>query len=356
MLDFRSDTVTKPTRPMIESMCEAEVGDGGYGEDTATNELEMRCAELFGTEDALFVSSGTLGNQIALRIHTVPGDEVIVDQAYHLNVYESTSCAQFAQVTLNAIETPDGVLRATDIDDAIDKKRRLDWCAHPSLLCLENTVSHYSGAALSPDQIADAADQARAKGMRVHLDGARLFNASVARNAEVKDYAASVDTISVCFTKGLGAPYGSILVGSAESILRARFYRKIFGGETRQGGFMAAAASYALDHNIERLADDHDVARILAHGLRRSGYDVVIPESNIVVVDTRSLAVGAAHLAARLLVAGLQSYVVSDHLLRLVTHMNVTAADAESAVAIFESLIQELGFSHLIPRLAKVAP
>ncbi|WP_369687145.1 threonine aldolase family protein [Streptomyces somaliensis] len=211
MLDFRSDTVTRPTEAMLAAMVAAEVGDGGYGEDVTTNELERTCADMLGMEDAVFMTSGTLSNQCALQIHAGRGDEVIIDQSSHLNTFESGSCAQLGQVALNMLETTDGFITAEGIDEALDKKRRLSWTAKPVLVGLENTINHHAGRALSPARIAATADYAKTKGLRVHLDGARLFNACVAHQVDVKEFAASVDTVSICFSKGLGAPFGSVL-------------------------------------------------------------------------------------------------------------------------------------------------
>jgi threonine aldolase len=344
MLDFRSDTVTKPSQGMMEAMTQARVGDCGYGEDPATNELEQYCAEILGTEDSVFLTSGTLSNQIALMIHTRPGDEVILDQSYHLNTYESGACAQFAHVALNTVECRDGVMTAADVDEAFGKKRRETWCARPTLLELENTVHHHSGKALGPEQIAGVAEYAHGMGLRVHLDGARLFNACAAAQVDVRQYTTEVDTTSVCFSKGLGAPFGSALAGTREAMREARFYRKLFGAETRQSGFMAAAALYALQHNTGRLADDHELARYLASELRKLGIDLLTeaPDTNIVMVDTRALGVSARQFALLLSAHGLQVGAPAENLVRFVTHLDVSGPEAKSAISIVADVMCDL--------------
>ncbi|MEU7906215.1 GntG family PLP-dependent aldolase [Actinoplanes sp. NPDC049118] len=342
MLDFRSDTVTRPTEAMLAAMVAAEVGDCGYGEDVTTNELERSCADMLGTEDAVFMTSGTLSNQCALQIHAGRGDEVIVDQSSHLNTFESGSCAQLGQVTLNMLETADGIVTAEGIDEALDKKRRLSWTARPVLVGLENTINHHAGRALSPARIAATAEHAKAKGLRVHLDGARLFNACVAHRVDVRRFTASVDTLSICFSKGLGAPFGSVLAGGREEMRKARYYRKLFGGDLRQSGYMAAAALYALRNNVERLAEDHALAAYLAEGLRELGLRLTVdrPETNIVNVATGP-DMRAAEFAEQALRHGLQVYVVSDDIVRFVTHLDVGPADAQAALKIVGAVLAE---------------
>jgi threonine aldolase len=345
MPDFRSDTVTKPSEGMLGAMMRAEVGDCGYGDDPATNALEQLSADVLGTEDAVFLTSGTLSNQIALQLHTRPGSEVILDQSYHYNIYESGASAQFAQVALNTIESSDGVVTADGIDHAIDRKHRASWCAQPAMLGLENSINQRSGAALSPDQITVAADHAHRRGLRVHLDGARLFNACVARQVDVKQFTAAVDTTSICFSKGLGAPFGSVLAGTREAITRARYYRKLFGAEARQSGFMAAAASYALLNNVDRLADDHALADGLADGLSSLGLRLALgpPDTNIVLVDTLPTGIAAAVLAERARLRGLQIGVLGENLVRFVTHLDVTWLDVHTAISVIGEVVDELG-------------
>ncbi|MCP9945319.1 aminotransferase class I/II-fold pyridoxal phosphate-dependent enzyme [Streptomyces somaliensis] len=350
MLDFRSDTVTRPTEAMLAAMVAAEVGDGGYGEDVTTNELERTCADMLGMEDAVFMTSGTLSNQCALQIHAGRGDEVIIDQSSHLNTFESGSCAQLGQVALNMLETTDGFITAEGIDEALDKKRRLSWTAKPVLVGLENTINHHAGRALSPARIAATADYAKTKGLRVHLDGARLFNACVAHQVDVKEFAASVDTVSICFSKGLGAPFGSVLAGGLEEMRGARYYRKLFGGDLRQSGYMAAAALYALQHNIERLAEDHALAMHLAEGLRELGLRLSVeqPETNIINVVTGPT-IRAPEFAAQALRHGLRVYVVSDDIVRFVTHLDVGPADAQAALKIVGAVLAESASQTLEP-------
>jgi threonine aldolase len=326
VVDLRSDTVTRPTPSMREAMARAEVGDDVFGDDPTVNALQERVAALLGKEAALFVSSGTQGNLCALMSHCGRGDEAIVGQLAHTYRYEAGGAAVLGGIQPQPLpQQPDGTLLLADIEAAI--KPDDEHFARTRLLCLENT---WNGKVLPRVYLDEATALARRRGLATHLDGARLFNASVASATPPHVIARGFDSVSVCFSKGLGAPVGSALAGSREFIARARRVRKMLGGGMRQAGLLAAAAAYALDHHVERLAQDHVLARRLADGLARiPGVDLTAPDTNIVFAslqDGRTRAL-LAHLERRgVLATGLIG-------LRFVTHLDVDAAGIDQAVA-----------------------
>ena len=326
VVDLRSDTVTKPTAAMRAAMAAAEVGDDVFADDPSVNALQERIAAMLGKEAALFVPSGTQSNLCALMSHCERGDEALVGQMAHLYRYEAGGMAVLGSIQPQPLpQQPDGTLLLSDIaatikpDDAHFGRTRL--------LCLENT---WNGQVLAQSYLDEAAALARHRGLATHLDGARLFNAVVASGRPVQEIARPFDSVSVCFSKGLGAPVGSALCGSKELIARAHRVRKMLGGGMRQAGVLAAAAMHALDHHVDRLADDHANARRLADGLGRiAGVTVVRPDTNIVfasVAGERTVAL-LAHLKQRgVLATGLIG-------LRFVTHLDVDAAGVDRTVA-----------------------
>ena len=325
-VDLRSDTVTRPTAAMREVIARAEVGDDVFGDDPTVNALQERVAALFGKEAALFVSSGTQGNLCALMSHCQRGEEALVGQLAHTYRYEAGNAAVLGSVQPQPLpQQPDGTLMLGDIESAI--KPDDEHFARTRLLCLENT---WNGKVLPLAYLEAATTLAHGKGLATHLDGARLWNASVASGVAVGEIARGFDSVSVCFSKGLGAPLGSVLVGSKEFIVRARRIRKSLGGGLRQVGLLAAAAAHALDHHVERLAEDHANARRLAEGLAAiEGLSVVAPDTNIVfatVSDGRGAGL-LEHLKSRgVLATGLIG-------LRFVTHLDVDAAGIDRAIA-----------------------
>ena len=326
VVDLRSDTVTRPTAAMRAAMAAAEVGDDVFGDDPTVNALQERIAALLGKEAALFVPSGTQSNLCALMSHCQRGDEALVGQMAHLYRYEAGGAAVLGSIQPQPLpQQPDGTLALADIEAAI--KPDDAHFGRTRLLCLENT---WNGQVLSQRYIEDATALARRHGLACHLDGARLFNAVVASATPVREIARHFDSVSVCFSKGLGAPVGSALCGSNELIARARRLRKMLGGGMRQSGLLAAAAMFALDHHVERLADDHANARRLAEGLRRiEGISVVPPDTNIVfatVAGRRTEALLAHLKRADVLATGLIG-------LRFVTHLDVDAAGVERTIA-----------------------
>ena len=330
LVDLRSDTVTKPTPAMRDAMACAEVGDDVFGDDPTVNALQARIAELLGFEAALFVPSGTQSNLVAIMSHCQRGDEYIVGQMAHTYRWEGGGAAVLGSVQPQPLaHQPDGTLSLGDIEAAI--KPDDAHFAKSRLLCLENTLG---GKALPLAYLNDASTLARRRGLATHLDGARLFNAATALGgdpyARAREIASHFDSVSVCFSKGLGAPVGSALCGSREFIARAHRWRKMAGGGMRQAGVLAAAALHALEHHVVRLSEDHVNARRLADGLAGlPGVSVEAPDSNIVFVDVAGpRAAGLLeHLKARgVLATGL-------YRLRFVTHLDVDAAGVDRAVA-----------------------
>jgi threonine aldolase len=326
IVDLRSDTVTRPTPAMREAIATAVVGDDVFGDDPTVNALQERTAALLGKEAALFVASGTQGNLCALLAHCERGDEALVGQMAHSYRYEAGGSAVLGGIQPQPLpQQSDGTLLLSDIDAAI--KPDDEHFARTRLLCLENT---WNGKVLPKAYLADATALAHRRGLATHLDGARLFNAAVASRTPIAEIARGFDSVSVCFSKGLGAPVGSALCGPKPLIERARRIRKMLGGGMRQVGLLAAAANHALDHHVERLADDHANARRLADGLARiAGISVIAPDTNIVFASVEGDRTAAllAHLQTRgVLATGLIG-------LRFVTHLDVDAAGVDRAVA-----------------------
>jgi threonine aldolase len=335
-IDLRSDTVTQPTAAMRLAMADAEVGDDVYREDPTVRRLEERAAELTGKPAALFVPSGTMSNQIALLCHARPGDEVIVGRGAHVAYYESGAGAALAGVQF--VEVGEGGLFD---EDAMSRAVKPAAYYHPRtrLVALENTHNRAGGRVFPQPAVVGVAAQARRHGLSVHLDGARIWNASVASGLEVAELCAPADTVSVCFSKGLGAPVGSALCGTAEVVLAALRFRKMLGGGMRQAGVLAAAALYALDHHRERLRDDHTHARRLHELLGDvSGVAPHAPETNIVNIDTVAPAARLSELAAR---RGVLVSPSGEHRLRAVTHLDVGRDDIERAAEILRAVAEE---------------
>jgi threonine aldolase len=328
MIDLRSDTVTVPSPAMRAAMSDAAVGDDVYGEDPTVNRLQQTLAERLGFESALFFPSGTQSNLAALMSHCQRGDEYIVGQDAHTYRYEGGGAAVLGSIQPQPIiNQPDGSLALHDIEAAI-KPDDLHF-ARTRLIALENTIG---GKVLAPDYVADVVRLARQRGLALHLDGARMFNAAVKLGVDARTVCAGYDSVSVCLSKGLGAPVGSVLCGSRELIGKATRWRKMLGGGMRQAGILAAACLYALEHHVQRLADDHDNAAILAAGLAAIEELRVEPvQTNIVyvLVPPHRCADLQAHLKRRGITAGISART------RLVTHLNVSQAQVEAVVAAF---------------------
>jgi threonine aldolase len=336
-IDFRSDTVTRPTVAMLRAMMEARVGDDVFGEDPSINELEAMAARLFGMEAALYCPSGTMSNQIAIKCHTQPGDEVICEKNAHVYIYEGGGIAFNSGAQVRAIEGDRGRLKAGQVAMAINPDDVHK--ARTSLVCLENTCNRGGGSCYDPAEIKKIRAVCEEQGMRLHLDGARLFNALVARKEEAGWYGKTFDSISVCLNKGLGCPIGSILIGSAGLIRQARRVRKVFGGGMRQGGFMAAAGIYALEHHVDRLAEDHLHAQQIAAALAKKDFvgDIMPVETNIVILN---MAAGQdpKKMAAKLKEKDILVIAISATQLRFVTHLDISPEMVGTAIRTIEGL------------------
>ncbi len=337
-IDLRSDTITLPTPAMREAMARAEVGDDVFGDDPTVARLEARTAELLGKEAALFTPSGTMANQLALRVHTEPGDEILIDANAHIYYYETGAPAALAGVMCRCLPGVRGVFSAADVEAAL---RPADiHCSPTRLVCVENTHNRGGGSIWPIGRIREIADLSRAHGLRLHLDGARLWNAAVATGIPEREYAEHFDSVSVCFSKGLGSPVGSALCGTAEFIQRARRFRKMFGGGMRQAGIIAAGALHALEHHRARLAEDHANARALAEGLSRLPgleLDPTTVQTNIVMMRVRKIP--AATLMAALDQAGVRVLALGPDNIRAVTNLMVSPGHIPEALEIFERVL-----------------
>ena len=343
MIDLRSDTVTKPSEAMRKAMATAEVGDDVLGEDPTVNQLQDRIASLLGKEAGLFVPSGTMANQVAIKTHIQPGEEIIIDQNAHIFYYECGAAAVLSGGQFHCLTGEKGILSAAIINSAI---RPEDIHQPPTrLICLENSHNRGGGSIYTLENLAGIAQLAAKHDIRVHLDGARLFNAALAAKTTAKELARQTDSVCVAFSKGLGAPAGSVLCGSAPFIEKAIRFRKMLGGGMRQVGILAAACLYALDNHVERLEVDHQNAKKLAHGLAGINGIKIDPEqvvTNIVLFDVGSTPMDADTFAERLAPAGVLLIPFGPTTLRAVTHLDVTTADIDIALEIIQGFLQKI--------------
>ena len=340
IIDLRSDTVTKPSREMREVMLTAEVGDDVYGEDPTVNRLQERVAEILGKEAALFVPSGVMANQLAIKTQTQPGDEVIVESDSHIFNFETAGAAFLSNVQLYTVQGNRGILQAEQVAQSIRSK--VYYNPKTSLVCLENTHNKAGGTIYPLEEIQKIHDLARNRKLALHLDGARLWNASVALGVAPAEYARFFDTVSVCFSKGLGAPIGSALTGTREKIESARKYRKIFGGGMRQVGILAAGALFALDHNMSRLKEDHDNAKLFASeisNLPGMNLDLNSVQTNIIIFHLSGRSESAEELILKLKAKGVLISEMGLSTLRAVTHLDVNREQIQRASATIKSLL-----------------
>lgn len=330
-IDLRSDTVTRPTAGMRRAIAEAEVGDDVFGDDPSVIALEKRVANLLKKEAALFVPSGTMGNFLGIACLAEPGDEVILERQCHIMNYEVSSVAALHGVQLNAFDGDRGVLTAAQIEPHI--KVQSLHTPGTQVIAMENTHNRAGGRIYPFDEMKRIKALAERHGVRVHLDGARLCNAHVETGVSLADYAACADTVSMCFSKGLGAPVGSILVSTHEVVGRARRVRKRLGGGLRQAGVLAAAASYALDHHVERLREDHKNAKRLASFVEQvNGLSILFPvETNIVVARVDEKVFSVETLLAKLKERGVLGVPFGAGRVRMVTHLDASSDDIERA-------------------------
>ena len=339
VIELRSDTFTKPSPEMRRAMFEAEVGDDVYGEDPTLNRLEKRAAEICGREAALFVPSGMMGNQIAIKLHTHHGQEVICEERSHVFEYELAMMAHFSGVLARTVWAQDGILAWEHVEPKIRFRNYDD--AKTGLVSLENTHNMGGGTVTPPEIFNEVCDRAHDAGLRVHLDGARVFNASVALGIPVAQLTAKADTVMFCLSKGLGAPVGSLLVGSAELMERARIYRKALGGGMRQAGILAAAGLIALEQGPQKLVVDHANARFLAEGLAQIPGIKIDPnkvQTNILMCEVSGTGMTSYELAQNLAAQNVLASGFGPQFIRFVTHLDVSREECAQAVEVVASI------------------
>jgi threonine aldolase len=342
VVDLRSDTVTRPTAEMRRAMAEAEVGDDVYGEDPSVNRLERRAAETFGKEAALFVPTGCMGNLIAIKVWTHHGDEVICEERSHVNLYELASMSAIAGCMPRIARAEDGILAWKTIEAVIRPKIYYD--SQAALVCLENTHNMAGGTLYATAQVEEICDQAHGVGLKVHLDGARIFNAATALGEKVAQMTRKVDSVMFCLSKGLGAPVGSMIAGSKEFIEKGRIYRKMFGGGMRQAGVLAAAGLVALEKSPGRLHIDHENAQRLAEGVGHiPGFaiDAAKVRTNIVIFDCAKTRKTAVELCEALYKHGIWAQDTALHSVRLVTHCDVNREGVERALVVLAEVAHQ---------------
>jgi len=334
VLDFRSDTVTRPTPAMREAIAMAVVGDDMTGEDPTVNRLEAMAAGMFGMEAAVFACSGTQSNQMAVRAHCRPGDELLIAETGHIANFEAGAPAILSGVTCRTLSDHHGMIDIPDLDGKVRADNQ--HLCRSRLVCLENTTNVGGGRAYPLEQVARIARWAHQHDLKLHVDGARFFNASVAAGYSPLEFGRHIDSISICFSKSLGCPMGSILLGPREFVAEARRSRKVFGGALRQAGIVAAAAVYALEHHVERLVEDHDNARLLAERIARVDGIEINPadvETNLVFFDVAGELGNAGQLSAALKERGVLINACGPQRLRACTHLDVDRDDVEQAAA-----------------------
>jgi threonine aldolase len=336
IIDLRSDTFTRPTPGMMHAITNAVVGDDVFGEDPTVNELEARAAGMFGMEAALYCPTGTMSNQIAIKCHTHPGDELICDRTAHVYLYEAGGIAANSGVQTYTLDGKFGRINALQVKEAINP----DDVHKPrtSLVCLENTANRGGGGCYDFNDILAIRKVCDENNLKLHLDGARLFNALVAKNETPEQYGKVFHSISVCLNKGMGCPIGSILIGSNEFIRNARRVRKLFGGGMRQAGYMAAAGIYALDNHIERLAEDHDHAKQIAAALQGKPFagEILPVETNILIFEVKNKP--AKQLAEEFKQHGILAIAMTPTQIRMVTHLDVTKEMVGKVIEVIESM------------------
>jgi threonine aldolase len=340
-IDLRSDTVTKPSAAMRQAMAAAEVGDDVYGDDPTVNSLEERVAALFGQEAGLFAPTGSLANQLAIRTLVKPGEEILVETRGHIVRAELGAAAAFSGITTRTWPAQDGLLRAED-PLAIAQENAGPYLVSTKAIAVENTHNFGGGTVQPIEEIAKLSSAAHARGIAMHLDGARIWNAHVASGVSFAEYGKHFDTISVCLSKGLGAPIGSVMLSTKARVAEARIWRKRYGAGMRQVGIIAAAAHYALDHNINRLSEDHIRAQKIAVALAAIDSSLIDPtkvHTNIVGLDLSKIGITAADLTARCREDGLWISALGPHYARLVTHLDFDDAQCDEAISILQSAL-----------------
>ena len=337
-IDFRSDTVTQPTEAMRAAMHAAAVGDDVLGDDPTVIALQDRVAAMFGKEAGLFVASGTMSNAIALRTHTVPGDEIVCDKTAHIYRYEGGGYAALCGASIALVDGEGGLMTPEQVRKAV-RKAEGSGSHYPngSLVCVENTSNLGGGACYDQNTLDEIATVAKELDCKTHIDGARIFNAALATGVDVARMCEHYDSVSICFSKGLGAPVGSVLVGSADFIAKAHRWRKMFGGGWRQAGLLAAGCLHALDHHVERLAEDHRRAKTIARmmdELPMFSVDMSSVQTNMVYAETNE---SAADVVAKFAAQGIDMFDLADNRIRIVVHLHITDED----VAHFQAVLNQ---------------
>ena len=342
LIDLRSDTVTKPSAQMREVMAAAEVGDDVYGEDPTINSLEERVAQLFGKEAGLFCPSGSLANQLSIRMLVAPGEELITETNSHIVRAELGAGAVFSGITTRTWLADRGLLSAADVLN-IARPDSGPYLVSTTAIAIENTHNFGGGTVQPLDEIKKLRQESQSLGIALHLDGARIWNAHIASGVEFKEYGKYFDTISVCLSKGLGAPVGSLMLSTKERVIKARAWRKRYGGGMRQAGILAAAAHYALDNNLALLKNDHKRAKEIAIAIAAVAPKVINPdhvETNIVGLDISSMKITAAQLSEQLKASGVLASALGPKYLRVVTHLDLTDSDIEKVNQVLPQLLQ----------------
>ncbi|HEY3788402.1 MAG TPA: low-specificity L-threonine aldolase [Urbifossiella sp.] len=343
MIDLRSDTLTKPTPGMLAAMMTAAVGDDVFGEDPTVNELERRVAETLGKEAALFVPSGTMSNQIAVRIHCRPQDEILLESTCHIYLWEAGAPAALSGVTQRTIDGRHGILNVAQLEGLLHPDDM--HSVRSRLVCLENTHNRGGGTVYPLETVKAISQWAHSHGLAMHLDGARLWNAIVASGIGAREWSRHFDTVSVCFSKGLGAPIGSALAGPRDLIAHGRRIRKLFGGAMRQAGFLAAAGLYAMERHVERLAEDHENAKLIAAAITEvPGLKVLSPnvETNLVWFEVGAPWNSARDFANRLKEKGVLVAALGKTVVRAVTHLDVSREQCRLAAEAIRELAAEV--------------
>lgn len=338
IIDLRSDTVTRPSKEMLDAMMHTPVGDDVFNEDPSINALEKYAAEMFGKEAALYCPSGTMTNQIAIKLHTQPGDELICDVNSHIYNYEGGGISFNSGVQAKLVNGNEGRLSAEIIEPLINPD--LDWLTKTSLVSLENTVNRAGGSYYTIDQIKPISELCKAKGLALHLDGARIFNALVVTNESPVEMGKCFDTISICLSKGLGSPVGSLLLGTKDHIKKARKLRKVFGGGMRQAGFLAAAGLYSLKNNIKRLSEDHKKAKTIEDELKKLPYvESILPVyTNIIIFNLKKEKYTGEAFEKKLAAENIKIAAFGKQTIRLVTHLDFTDAMLERTIKVLKGL------------------
>ena len=335
--DLRSDTVTRPSKGMLEAMMSAQVGDDVFREDTSVNLLEERTAKLFGKEAGVYCPSGTMTNQVAIKTHTQPGDELICDTHAHIYINEAGGIAFNSGVQVRLVPGDQGRISAQQVAENINAP--FDWLPRTTLVCLENTVNRAGGSYYTLNSIKEISEVCKKNNLKLHLDGARIFNALTETGDSPAETAKYFDSVSICFSKGLGCPVGSVLVGDTEFIKKARRVRKVFGGGMRQAGFIASAGLYALDNNIKRLKEDHIRAKKIAEVLQNTPYvGELLPVTTNIIIFTVKDPMTSQEFIAKFAEKGVKGIAFGKKMVRFVTHLDFTDEMLEKTLKALKEL------------------